>query len=114
MNTAAIWEKLLELGLPFVFMGIAVAYLYKDKIKQETKLEKQNDELRVEVKELRTRVIENQEKRLIQDGQTMNVLEKVLDKNGSTTNIMREAFARMETNQREMMEDIREMKNRIT
>ena len=109
MDFSPLINDILKLG-PVVGLLLGGLYFtYKDKVKSEA----EQVRLRGEKNDLVNRLISDKEKRLMQDAQTMNVMEKLLDKSGSTTEIMREAFGRMEQNQKEMMEDIRDLKSKI-
>ena len=67
---------------------------------------------REENKDLVKQLIDDKEKRLIADQENRELLKRLIDKNGDTYVVMREAFDRMENNQRLMLEELRRFKEK--
>lgn len=93
-------------GPSFALACGGVYYLHREKLKAQGEA----DKVRAENKDLVNQVIDGQEKRIEAEHEHRALLKTLIEKNGATSQQMREAFARMEANQMELMKEIREFK----
>ena len=102
MELTKLFEWVVNNGGPsFALACAGIYYMYREKTKAQA-----------EAKELVGQVIEGQEKRIHAEHEHRQLLKTIIEKNGATTQQMRESFARMEANQIKLMEEIREFKNK--
>lgn len=110
MEMAEIFKWIVENGGPAFVVVCALAwYIHRQSEKKDVEV----TEVRKDNKDLVRQLIDDKEKRLIADQENRALLKSLIEKNGATTATMRESFARMEDNQRVMVEEIRELKLKL-
>lgn len=93
-------------------MGVAVLFLYYLH-RQTEKKDAEISTARAETKDMVSQVIDSQEKRLLADADHRLLIEKLIDKSGSSEQIMRESFARAEANQASMLNELQRLRELI-
>ncbi len=102
MEITKLFEWAIAHGGPsFVLACAGIYYMYREKTTAQA-----------ENKDLVNQVIDGQEKRINAEHEHRALLKTLIEKNGATTQQMRESFARMEANQLKLMEEIREFKSK--
>ena len=108
MDFTKIIEDLIKTGPVVALLIMAIRYGMAELKKRDEEVEK----LRVDNKDLVQQLISDKEQRLEADAQTFTLLEKIMDRSGNTSTILREGLTRLEQNQGRMMEGIQELKIR--
>lgn len=110
MELSTILKAILETGGPAMAVAVmGLWYLHRQTEKKDDSI----DAIREENKDLVKQLIDDKEKRLIADQQNRELIKSLIEKNGATSAAMREYFARMEENQKAMLEKIHQLQSKI-
>lgn len=109
IDGSAIITTLIE-SSPFTAIGALFGwYMYKQNESKDAALIESEKAKSVLVE----RLIDDKEKRIISEQQQMTLLEKIIDKTGDIPVILKEGITRLEKNQGELKDDLKELKNII-
>jgi hypothetical protein len=111
MEFGNILDVIIKNGGPAMTVAVAfILYMYRDVQGKNEEIER----IRNENRDLVSQLIEDKEKRLMSDAQNMSLLEKVLERSGTHSLAMREAFQRVTKDVQDVLGEVRALKDRVS